>query len=103
MTPGINPRPYSCERVTGSVAHPSDVLLPIPAESSDRMKMAPGINPRPYSCERVTGIEPALSAWEADVLPLNYTRVVMVESKVIGQPRLRIEEYAIPRAPRGRR
>jgi hypothetical protein len=23
----------------------------------------------------VTGIEPALSAWEADVLPLNYTRV----------------------------
>jgi hypothetical protein len=29
-----------------------------------------------FSCvERVTGIEPALSAWEADVLPLNYTRV----------------------------
>ena len=26
--------------------------------------------------ERVTGIEPALSAWEADVLPLNYTRGV---------------------------
>ena len=26
------------------------------------------------SMERVTGIEPALSAWEADVLPLNYTR-----------------------------
>ena len=26
--------------------------------------------------ERVTGIEPALSAWEADVLPLNYTRAV---------------------------
>ena len=25
--------------------------------------------------ERVTGIEPAFSAWEADVLPLNYTRV----------------------------
>jgi predicted nucleotidyltransferase len=24
--------------------------------------------------ERVTGIEPAFSAWEADVLPLNYTR-----------------------------
>jgi hypothetical protein len=28
-----------------------------------------------YAVERVTGIEPALSAWEADVLPLNYTRV----------------------------
>jgi hypothetical protein len=25
--------------------------------------------------ERVTGIEPAFSAWEADVLPLNYTRI----------------------------
>jgi hypothetical protein len=29
---------------------------------------------RPPTDERVTGIEPALSAWEADVLPLNYTR-----------------------------
>ena len=28
----------------------------------------------PSQKERVTGIEPALSAWEADVLPLNYTR-----------------------------
>ena len=25
--------------------------------------------------ERVTGIEPALSAWEAEVLPLNHTRM----------------------------
>ena len=25
--------------------------------------------------ERVTGIEPAYSAWKADVLPLNYTRL----------------------------
>ena len=28
---------------------------------------------RPH-LERMTGIEPALSAWEADVLPLNYIR-----------------------------
>ncbi len=28
----------------------------------------------PDVLERVTGIEPAFSAWEADVLPLNYTR-----------------------------
>ena len=28
--------------------------------------------------ERVTGIEHALSAWEAEVLPLNYTRVAGV-------------------------
>jgi len=27
-----------------------------------------------YEVERVTRIELALSAWEADVLPLNYTR-----------------------------
>ena len=27
--------------------------------------------------ERVMGIEPTLSAWEAEVLPLNYTRVQM--------------------------
>ena len=37
------------------------------------------INPRPltwgFITERVTRIELALSAWEADVLPLNYTRV----------------------------
>ena len=26
--------------------------------------------------ERVMGIEPTLSAWEAEVLPLNYTRKV---------------------------
>ena len=27
-----------------------------------------------FVLERVKGIEPSLSAWEADVLPLNYTR-----------------------------
>jgi hypothetical protein len=27
-----------------------------------------------FLVERVRGIEPPLSAWEADVLPLNYTR-----------------------------
>ncbi len=32
--------------------------------------------------ERVTGIEPAFSAWEADVLPLNYTRVGGTEVSV---------------------
>ena len=36
--------------------------------------MAPENVRGPYRFERVTGIEPALSAWEADVLPLNYTR-----------------------------
>ena len=27
-----------------------------------------------YNLERVTGIEPASSAWKAEVLPMNYTR-----------------------------
>ena len=27
-----------------------------------------------FRLERMTGIEPAYSAWEADVLPLNYIR-----------------------------
>ena len=29
-----------------------------------------------FQVERMTGIEPALSAWEADVLPLNYIRAL---------------------------
>lgn len=29
--------------------------------------------------ERVTGIEPALKAWEALVLPLNYTRIAFLD------------------------
>lgn len=29
------------------------------------------------SLERVTGIEPAYRAWEASVLPLNYTRLML--------------------------
>ncbi len=33
---------------------------------------------RGFSRERATGIEPAFSAWEADVLPLNYARVAEV-------------------------
>ena len=32
--------------------------------------------------ELVTGIEPASSAWEADVLPLNYTRVSNLETLI---------------------
>ena len=32
--------------------------------------------------ERVMGIEPTFSAWEADVLPLNYTRMSCLYSKL---------------------
>jgi hypothetical protein len=46
--------------------------------SDDHRLVRPDLGETPLTCalsvERVTGIEPALSAWEADVLPLNYTR-----------------------------
>ena len=32
------------------------------------------VRPGTFEMERVKGIEPSFSAWEADVLPLNYTR-----------------------------
>ena len=35
-----------------------------------------GLNEVRDDVERVKGIEPSYSAWEADVLPLNYTRMV---------------------------
>ncbi len=38
------------------------------------LQKPPGTPGGSCKSERVTGIEPALSAWEADVLPLNYTR-----------------------------
>jgi hypothetical protein len=34
--------------------------------------------------ERVTGIEPAYFAWEANVLPLNYTRLQRCACKMSG-------------------
>jgi hypothetical protein len=38
--------------------------------------------------ERTTGIEPAFSAWEADVLPLNYIRLTrhFVPSRLLSPP-----------------
>ena len=37
------------------------------------------------SLERVTGIEPALSAWKAGVLPLNYTRINALKARWSGR------------------
>ena len=41
----------------------------------------------PENLERVEGIEPSLSAWEADVLPLNHTREAwhLILSLSVGQ------------------
>ena len=36
--------------------------------------------------ERVAGIEPASSAWQADILPLNYTRIWSLRSAAILLP-----------------
>ena len=37
----------------------------------------PTIDIEPFLLEQMTGIEPAYSAWEADVLPLNYICMYM--------------------------
>ena len=57
--------------------------------------------------ERVAGIEPAYSAWKADVLPLNYTRCVkrsfirLVEGGGFEPPKLARQIYSlIPLATR---
>jgi hypothetical protein len=42
--------------------------------------------------ERVMGIEPTLSAWEAEVLPLNYTRAPQ-DSRVSGSA---VKLYPVP-------
>ena len=41
----------------------------LPTELQERNNFAQTVN-----LERVAGIEPASSAWKAEVLPLNYTR-----------------------------
>ena len=38
--------------------------------------------------ERVKGIEPSCSAWKADVLPLNYTRIFDVAKRIISIKRV---------------
>jgi hypothetical protein len=56
-----------------------------------------------FQVERMTGIEPALSAWEADVLPLNYIRRLCLRPRR-GQlgcpcPHIVQEQVACLRAP----
>ena len=44
--------------------------------ASTRFEINPGptLQNSPFNVERVKGIEPSCPAWEAGVLPLNYTR-----------------------------
>ena len=47
--------------------------------------------------ERMTGIEPALSAWEADVLPLNYIRKLRQSLGHLRRPRQHILQEHLAR------
>jgi hypothetical protein len=40
----------------------------------------------PSNMERAMGIEPTSSAWKAEVLPLNYTRLLLKSSKLSSEP-----------------
>ena len=62
------PGPTSCHLEAAVGAEPGRVTT-----------RARTVTVRTLGLERVTGIEPALSAWEAEVLPLNYTRVAPVD------------------------
>ena len=46
--------------------------IPLPRTQNDAHRM---MSVAVIKMERVTGIEPALSAWKAEVLPLNHTRI----------------------------
>ena len=79
-----HPAAQQCPRLCSPVPTASTVPGPTgchPEAASARANQgrattrARTVTVRTLGLERVTGIEPALSAWEAEVLPLNYTRV----------------------------
>ncbi len=51
-----------------------------------------------FNLERVMGIEPTLSAWKAEVLPLNYTRTIasMVEGEGFEPSKPKQQIYSLP-------
>ena len=76
-TCGPVPDGVDCPRSEGPAdGHPRAT---VGAESGRTTTRARTVTVRALGLERVTGIEPALSAWEAEVLPLNYTRVAPVD------------------------
>ena len=58
---------HSTASEVNATSPPSQHGTPLVVRTQDRMF-------REHAVERVTRIELAFSAWEADVLPLNYTR-----------------------------
>jgi hypothetical protein len=45
-----------------------------------------------FQMERVMGIEPTSSAWKAEVLPLNYTRLLFSFQRLFYQARKKIRQ-----------
>ena len=88
----LSPAAQKCPRTCGpGTCSPVLTASNAPGPTSCHLEAAVGAEPgrattrartvtvRTLGLERVTGIEPALSAWEAEVLPLNYTRVAPVD------------------------
>ena len=81
--PGIPPS--HVKWLGGTAAHPRIIGVQPDVPRTSGCRTLGSIRPSPASnkkasaggfieLERVMGIEPTYSAWEADVLPLNYTR-----------------------------
>ena len=87
-----HPTAQKCPRLCGpGTCGPVPTASTVPGPTGCHLEATSGAEPgrattrartvtvRALGLERVTGIEPALSAWEAEVLPLNYTRVAPVD------------------------
>ena len=59
--------------VRGRAAHPESKKTPLPAKNP---RLTAGIRAKrdASNLERMMGVEPTYAAWEAAVLPMNYTR-----------------------------
>ncbi len=85
--PPTSPLPRVCstpELHEPIIANPSDLI--------DSRSLESTLEPSPY-LERAAGIEPASSAWKAEVLPLNYARLrefVLEPSLLLGRLHLTV-------------
>ena len=52
-----------------------------------------------FSLERVRGIEPPCSAWEADILPLNYTRIFQLGEAYYNTPPGKLQAFFLSPLP----
>ena len=71
---GQGPKEKDSTAVGGTANATGDRQGPIPSENPIQNKKSPHAGGF-FVLERATGIGPARSAWEAEVLPLNYARI----------------------------